>query len=153
HNFQLSVTQDYSMADRPLSDWNTGLCDCCEDTSTCCYGFWCCPCLACTCQIISERTGVCLPLCDLFSPAIFAAFGIPLFVPPAVLSLRSLLSIASLQGSLCKDIAVSCFCSTCSWCQIHRKLKEHRKAMSNYISNTVRVSQTTVTRGRQRYQY
>ncbi|KAK1896631.1 DIS3-like exonuclease 1 [Dissostichus eleginoides] len=23
----------------PLTDWNTGLFDCCEDTSTCCYGF------------------------------------------------------------------------------------------------------------------
>uniref|UniRef100_A0A672IWG7 Plac8 onzin related protein 2 n=1 Tax=Salarias fasciatus TaxID=181472 RepID=A0A672IWG7_SALFA len=112
--------------------WNTGLCDCCEDTSTCCYGFWCCPCLACTCQIISERTGVCLPLCDLFSPAIFA----------------SLLSIASLQGSLCKDIAVSCFCSTCSWCQIHRKLKEHRKAPI-----IINVHNVQITRGRQRYQY
>lgn len=116
------------MVDRPLTDWNTGLCDCCEDASTCCYGFWCCPCLACT---VSSNFGEnrCLPLCDLFSPGIFAAFGIPLFVPPAVLSLRAALrNRYNIKGSLCKDIAVSCFCSTCSWCQMHRELKERRKA-------------------------
>lgn len=31
------------------------------------------------------------------------------------------------QGSLCKDIAVSCFCVWCSWCQMHRELKSRKK--------------------------
>lgn len=30
----------------------------------------------------------CLPLCDICSPAVLSAFGIPLFVPPAALGLR-----------------------------------------------------------------
>ncbi|KAF3835359.1 hypothetical protein F7725_027917 [Dissostichus mawsoni] len=71
----------------PLTDWNTGLFDCCEDTSTCCYGFCCCPCLACT---VSGKFGEnrCLPLCDMLTPAITAACGLPLCAPPAALALR-----------------------------------------------------------------
>lgn len=52
-----------------------------------CYGFWCCPCLACT---VSGNFGEdrCLPLCDMCSPAITAACGLPLCVPPAAFGLR-----------------------------------------------------------------
>ncbi|GLD49737.1 cornifelin-like protein [Lates japonicus] len=76
------------MASQTLTDWSNGLFDCFEDASTCCYGFWCCPCLACT---VSGKFGEnqCLPLCDMCSPAVMAACGIPLFVPPAALSLRA----------------------------------------------------------------
>lgn len=31
------------------------------------------------------------------------------------------------QGSYCKDIATSCFCVWCSWCQMHRELKYRKK--------------------------
>lgn len=31
------------------------------------------------------------------------------------------------QGSLCNDIATSCFCEWCSWCQMHRELKYRKK--------------------------
>ncbi|XP_029285985.1 cornifelin-like [Cottoperca gobio] len=116
------------MAARPETTWNSGLCDCFEDTSTCCYGFWCCPCLACT---VSGKFGEnrCLPLCDIFSPAIVAACGVPVFVPPAVLSLRvAMRNRYRIKGSICKDIAVSCFCLWCSWCQMHRELKHQQKA-------------------------
>lgn len=40
----------------------------------------------------------------------------------------------SVQGSLCKDIATSCFCEWCSWCQMHRELK-HRKNTPTVIVN------------------
>ncbi|XP_062280820.1 cornifelin-like [Scomber scombrus] len=116
------------MAEKPLTEWKSGLLDCFEEASTCCYGFWCCPCLACT---VSNRFGesYCLPLCDICSPAVFAACGIPLFVPPAVLSLRaSIRNKYGIKGSLCKDIAASCFCMWCSWCQMHRELKHRNKA-------------------------
>lgn len=74
------------------ADWS-----CPESTPPCCdcvvlsgcYGFWCCPCLACT---VSSRFGenTCLPLCDICSLSLTAAFGIPLFgPPPAVLALRA----------------------------------------------------------------
>ncbi|XP_040896782.1 cornifelin-like isoform X1 [Toxotes jaculatrix] len=116
------------MAAQPLEDWNSGLCDCFEDASTCCYGFWCCPCLACT---VSERFGEnrCLPLCDICSPAVTAACGVPLFVPPAALALRSAIrNRYNIKGSICKDIAASCFCEWCSWCQMHRELKYRKKS-------------------------
>lgn len=52
-----------------------------------CYGFWCCPCMACS---VAGEFGEnrCLPLCDIFSPAITASCGLPLCVPPAALALR-----------------------------------------------------------------
>ncbi|XP_062250816.1 placenta-specific gene 8 protein-like [Platichthys flesus] len=115
------------MAAQPLREWKTGLFDCFEDASTCCYGFWCCPCLACT---VSGRFGEnsCLPLCDLCSPAVFGLCGIPLFVPPVSVSLRSSIrSRYGIKGSICKDIAASCCCLTCSWCQMHREIKDLNK--------------------------
>ncbi|KAK2835252.1 hypothetical protein Q5P01_015736 [Channa striata] len=75
------------MATHPTENWSTGLFDCFGDIRTFCYGFWCGPCLACT---VSETFGEhrCLPLCDLLSPAITSSLGIPLCVPPVVLSIR-----------------------------------------------------------------
>ncbi|KAM7012643.1 cornifelin-like [Tautogolabrus adspersus] len=123
-----------NIAARPLTEWKTGLFDCCEDVSTCCYGFWCCPCLACT---VSGNFGEsrCLPLCDMCSPAITAAFGLPLCVPPAAVTLRvGIRHTYGIKGSLCKDIATSCFCEWCSWCQMHRELK-YRKNNQTVIVN------------------
>ncbi|KAK7880754.1 hypothetical protein WMY93_032615 [Mugilogobius chulae] len=108
-------------------EWSSGLCDCFEDTKTCCYGFWCCPCLACT---VSGRfqENSCLPLCDIFSPAIMASCGIPLCVPPAAFGLRvAVRHRYKIKGNLCKDICASCFCAWCSWCQMHRELRARDK--------------------------
>ncbi|XP_042340107.1 cornifelin homolog A-like [Plectropomus leopardus] len=107
----------------PLTNWNSDLCGCCTDASICCYGFWCCPCMACS---VAGNNGEnrCLPLCDILSPAIVAACGIPLCVPPAALALRvGIRHKYGIQGSICKDIATSCFCECCSYCQMHRELK------------------------------
>uniref|UniRef100_A0A8C9YGG5 Cornifelin n=1 Tax=Sander lucioperca TaxID=283035 RepID=A0A8C9YGG5_SANLU len=108
---------------QPLKDWSSGLFDCGENASTCCYGFWCCPCLACT---VSEKFGEnrCLPLCDMVGPAITALiFGIPVgAVPPAGLSLRAAMRTRyAIEGTLCRDIVISCFCGWCNWCQMHRE--------------------------------
>lgn len=101
------------MAAQPLTNWSSGLFSCCDNCSSCedlsklhehlltfrvegllnsasfsgCYGFWCCPCLACT---VSDMAGAnyCLPLCDILSPAILTSCGVPLSIPPALLSLR-----------------------------------------------------------------
>ncbi|XP_039667727.1 protein PLANT CADMIUM RESISTANCE 9-like [Perca fluviatilis] len=112
------------MEERPLKDWNSGLFDCFENANTFCYGFWCCPCLACT---VSGKFGEnsCLPLCDMAGPAIMAIFGIPMcMAPPAGLSLRAAMrNRYAIKGSLCRDIVVSCFCGWCNWCQMDRELK------------------------------
>ncbi|XP_005951803.1 cornifelin homolog A-like [Haplochromis burtoni] len=116
-----------AIAGKPLTDWDSDVLGCCQDMKTCCYGFWCCPCLACT---VSGNFGEnsCLPLCDICGPGILAACGIPICVPPAVLSLRAgMRNRYGIKGSLCKDIVLSCFCEWCSWCQMHRELKHRKK--------------------------
>ncbi|XP_005803972.2 cornifelin homolog [Xiphophorus maculatus] len=107
------------MADQPLTDWDSGLCDCGEDAQACCYGFWCGPCLACT---VSGRFGEnrCLPLCDMC---------VDKMISPAALSLRvAMRHKYGIKGSLCEDIAVSCCCPTCVWCQMYRELKYRKKS-------------------------
>uniref|UniRef100_A0A8C5G1J1 Uncharacterized protein n=1 Tax=Gouania willdenowi TaxID=441366 RepID=A0A8C5G1J1_GOUWI len=121
------MAQHQETAQTPLIDWNAGLFDCFEDVSTCCYGFWCCPFLMCT---VSGRLGenTCLPLYDIITPACLSFFRIPLFFPPAGISMRaSMRNRYGIKGSLCKDIAAGCCCSCCSWCQMYRELKERKK--------------------------
>uniref|UniRef100_A0A669BQB2 Plac8 onzin related protein 2 n=1 Tax=Oreochromis niloticus TaxID=8128 RepID=A0A669BQB2_ORENI len=125
-NYLVSVAEvQHTMAEKPLTDWDSGLLDCFEDASTCCYGFWCGPCLACT---VAGRFGEnsCLPLCDICCFITSRYFCVPIFPPPAVLSVRAAMrNRYGIKGSLCKDIAISSCCCTCSWCQMHRELK-HR---------------------------
>uniref|UniRef100_A0A665VFA0 Plac8 onzin related protein 6 n=1 Tax=Echeneis naucrates TaxID=173247 RepID=A0A665VFA0_ECHNA len=122
-----SVAEVQRVMASETSEWNSELCDCFESASTCCYGFWCCPCLACT---VSGRFGEnrCLPLCDVCTPAIMTACGVPLFVPPVAVALwASLRNRYKIKGSICKDIIASCFCVWCVWCQMHRELKDRKK--------------------------
>ncbi|KAK1897618.1 Cornifelin like B [Dissostichus eleginoides] len=88
----------------PEKEWSSDLFDCFEDHATCCYGFWCGPCLACT---VTGRF--------------------------AVLSVRvAMRNRYHIKGSLCEDMCVSCLCQSCSWCQMHRELK-HRNKTPNVI--------------------
>ncbi|XP_063746712.1 cornifelin homolog B-like isoform X2 [Eleginops maclovinus] len=126
-NCSLCVVQfiQHPMEAQPEKDWSSDLFDCFEDASTCCYGFWCGPFLACT---VAGRFGEnrCLPLCD-------TACGMPLCVPPAVLAVRvAMRNRYHIKGSICNDILVSLCCQWCSWCQMHRELK-HRNKTPNFI--------------------
>lgn len=70
----------------------------------------------------------CLPLVDLLGPWCFLVFGIPFCVPPATLSLRVAMRYKyGLQGSLGKDVALSCFCCYCSWCQMAREIQAQKR--------------------------
>ncbi|XP_068599916.1 cornifelin homolog B-like [Brachionichthys hirsutus] len=117
------------MAVLPMTTWSTGLLDCCEDANTCCYGFWCCPCLACS---LSGHMGEnsCLPLCDVLSPAILSNLGVPMCVPPAGLAVRvGMRHKFAIQGSYCRDIATACCCAWCSWCQMRREWRYRTKTV------------------------
>ncbi|XP_028260203.1 cornifelin homolog B-like [Parambassis ranga] len=108
-------------------DWDSGLFDCFEDAQTCCYGFWCFPSLTCT---VSNRFGenYFLPLFDICSLITFAPYGVPLVAPPATIGLRTAMrNKYNIKGSVCKDILASCFCMTCTWCQMHRELRHQKK--------------------------
>ncbi|XP_028300351.1 cornifelin homolog [Gouania willdenowi] len=121
------------MPEHNLTNWDSDLCSCCQDVSSCCYGFWCCPCMACT---VAGNFGEnrCVPLCDIFSPSVLSACSIPLFTPPAVLSLRvGIRHKFGIKGSICNDIATSCVCMWCSWCQMHRELK-YRKNQPKVVN-------------------
>uniref|UniRef100_A0A3B3BMG6 Plac8 onzin related protein 6 n=1 Tax=Oryzias melastigma TaxID=30732 RepID=A0A3B3BMG6_ORYME len=128
----------YAMAARTETEWNTALLDCFEDPRTCCYGFWCGPCLACTvsgrfrelyclpaCDVLallSQLMGV--PLCVLASPI----FGITISVPPVAVSMRAAMrNRYGIKGSIAEDVAASCFCWWCAWCQMYRELKHRMK--------------------------
>lgn len=52
-----------------------------------CFAFWCFPCFACK---TSSQFGesLCLPLVDILGPAMMAATGVGLCVPPVTLSMR-----------------------------------------------------------------
>ncbi|CAL1592787.1 unnamed protein product [Knipowitschia caucasica] len=116
-----------------LVNWNSGLFNCCDSCTTCCYGFFCCPCMACS---VAGGLGEnrCLPLCDIFSPAITASCGLPLCVPPSALALRvAIRHRYGIKGSLCKDICTSCFCEWCSYCQMHREIKYRKKQTGQVV--------------------
>ncbi|KAJ0032650.1 hypothetical protein NQD34_002731 [Periophthalmus magnuspinnatus] len=122
--------------------WSTALMDCFEDAATCCYGFWCCPCLSCT---VSGRLQqpYCLPLCDL--PCCLASTSclVPLLVPPAGLALRlTMRNKYKIKGSVLDDMMVACCCSWCSWCQMHRELKRRMNVIT--VQNVVSVQPPSI---------
>ncbi len=119
-----------------------------------CYAYWCFPCFTCTTTgEFGEST--CLPLLDILGPALMAAFGIGVCVPPVGLAMRvavrykyhigvsfsspstnkrkratKQLFICMLQqGSICEDIMTSCCCIWCSWCQMSREIKARKKVI------------------------
>ncbi|XP_018952827.1 placenta associated 8, tandem duplicate 2 [Cyprinus carpio] len=82
-------------------DFHTGLMSCCEDTSVCCYGYFCLPCLG--CSIASEMNECCL--CGL---------GMPI---------RSVYRTKyNIPGSMCTDFFVGYFCMPCAACQMKRDI-------------------------------
>ncbi|XP_023651733.1 placenta associated 8, tandem duplicate 2 isoform X2 [Paramormyrops kingsleyae] len=88
------------------SDFQTGLCSFCSDCGTCCYGFWCLPCMG--CSIASEMDECCL--CGLSLP------------------MRSVYRTKyNIKGSLCKDFLVHYCCFICSVCQLKRDIEKRKE--------------------------
>ncbi|MED6278331.1 hypothetical protein CHARACLAT_022637 [Characodon lateralis] len=107
------------MEEKPLADWNSGLCDCCDDASSCCFGYWCSPCFA---SRVSRRFGE--------HPFLFCFDNSGYFgcASPGALSMRIAMRYKyGIKGSLCKDIFISWCCTSLSWCQMHRELKHRKK--------------------------
>ncbi|XP_012725140.2 placenta-specific gene 8 protein [Fundulus heteroclitus] len=88
------------------SDFQTGLCDICDDCGTCCYGWFCFPCLG--CSIASDMDECCL-------------CGINM-------AIRSVYRTRyNIRGSLCKDYMAYFFCPVCATCQLKRDIDLRKK--------------------------
>ncbi|XP_043106616.1 cornifelin homolog [Puntigrus tetrazona] len=120
-----------------MESWNSAICDCGEDLSSCCYAYWCLPCFMCsTTGEFGEST--CLPLVDILGPAVMAAFGVAICIPPVGLAMRVAVRYKyQIGGSICEDIMVSCCCICCSWCQMNREIKARKKSIRIVQTNPV----------------
>ncbi|MFT7815697.1 placenta-specific gene 8 protein-like [Arapaima gigas] len=88
------------------SDFQTGLCDFCDDYGTCLYGFFCLPCLG--RSIASDMDECCL-----------CGFT------------RSMQSVYrtkyNIKGSLCNDFLVYKCCCVCAVCQLKRDIDRRKE--------------------------
>ncbi|TRZ00254.1 hypothetical protein DNTS_003710 [Danionella cerebrum] len=111
----LVITQPKPGMDSAFSDkWGSGVCDCTDDVSECCFACWCYWCFAC---IQSRNYGepLCFPLLDMCGGVI----------PPITMSIRSSMRQRyGIQGSMCDDCVMTTFCRPCVWCQMSREMKE-----------------------------
>ncbi|CAG5867714.1 placenta associated 8, tandem duplicate 2 [Menidia menidia] len=88
------------------SEFQTGLCDFCDDCGTCCYGLLCYPCMG--CSIASDMDECCL--CGL---------GMPI---------RSVYRTRyNINGSLCTDFMVVGCCPVCATCQLKRDIDRRKE--------------------------
>ncbi|KAM9455478.1 placenta-specific gene 8 protein-like [Clarias gariepinus] len=88
------------------SDFQTGLCECCDDFSVCLCGTFCIPCLGCS---IASDMGECC-LCGL---------GMPI---------RSVYRTKyNITGSMCNDFMVSYCCFLCATCQLKRDINRRKQ--------------------------
>ncbi|XP_015256866.1 PREDICTED: placenta-specific gene 8 protein [Cyprinodon variegatus] len=88
------------------SEFQTGLCDVCDDLGTCCFGFFCHCCLG--CSIASDMDECCL--CG------------------TVWTIRSVYRTRyNIKGSLLKDYCTYMCCSVCATCQLKRDIDRRKE--------------------------
>uniref|UniRef100_A0A3Q3QQM3 Uncharacterized protein n=1 Tax=Monopterus albus TaxID=43700 RepID=A0A3Q3QQM3_MONAL len=110
--------------------WTSGICDCFQDPSSCCFAFWhLLPCLACKAAHEAEEC-LCLPLLNAF-----------VLSPPMTIALRvSVHQKYGTGGTPCKNCVYGCFCRPCTWCQIAREMKSRMNIITNMSRCTFSIS-------------
>ncbi|KAH7516560.1 protein PLANT CADMIUM RESISTANCE 11 [Ziziphus jujuba] len=108
--------------------WSTGLCDCCDDVTSCCLTCWC-PCVTFgrIAEMVDRGSTSCgvsgalytLILCVTGCSCMYSCFY------------RSKLrGQYFLEESPCTDCCIHCCCEECALCQEYRELKNHGFDMS-----------------------
>ncbi|GAY47018.1 cell number regulator 2 [Citrus sinensis] len=122
-----TTTSNNAIASAP-KPWSTGLCDCCDDVSSCCLTCWC-PCVAFgrIAEIVDRGSTSCgvsgslyaIILCLTGCSCLYSCFY------------RSKLrGQYFLEESPCTDCCIHCCCEECSLCQEYRELTHQGFDMS-----------------------
>eukprot|EP00271_Cylindrocystis_brebissonii_P007380 TRINITY_DN20818_c0_g1_i2.p1 TRINITY_DN20818_c0_g1~~TRINITY_DN20818_c0_g1_i2.p1 ORF type:complete len:156 (+),score=11.45 TRINITY_DN20818_c0_g1_i2:304-771(+) len=113
--------QTASWTTRPVGQWTTGLCGCCEDMPSCCCTLFC-PCVIAgqNIEILSDgRTG-----CSTAGIIWYAIQQVTGFLGFCyTCGYRGRLRQKYQLPSACPDCIVHCFCFPCALCQETRELK------------------------------
>ncbi|XP_041093252.1 cornifelin-like [Polyodon spathula] len=120
----MTVRQQVISVQMP-SHWSSGTCDCCDDMTICCCGFWCLPCLE--CHTASEFGECCC---------------LPLLVPATSLVMRTgVRERYKIQGSILDDCCMLCWCYALTVCQTAREIKKRKGVTAVSTCNYTQVTQ------------
>ncbi|KAH7569854.1 hypothetical protein ACOSP7_017710 [Xanthoceras sorbifolium] len=108
--------------------WSTGLCDCCDDVSTCCLTWWC-PCITFgrIAEIVDRGSTSC---------GVSGALYTLIMCLTGCSCLYSCFYRSKLRGQYlleerpCTDCCIHCCCEGCALCQEYRELMHHGFDMS-----------------------
>ncbi|CAF0784231.1 unnamed protein product [Rotaria sp. Silwood1] len=108
------------------NDWNEDLCGCFSDCGTCCYGYWCTPCL-----FGSNATKIdgknCFLMCCLYG----LLTSVYLCWLPHYFERQKLREKYNLKPNpSCGDCPTTLFCSPCALCQEAREMKSRKNEQS-----------------------
>ncbi|XP_041444945.1 placenta-specific gene 8 protein-like [Xenopus laevis] len=130
----LAVSQTVTVSQS--NNWNTGICDCCDDCGICCCALWCFPCLQCK-TVNDFKECLCLPLLD---PFWVGYCGCGTACPPISMAMRaSVRERYRISGSICDDCCMLCWCYSCSWCQMAREIKKRKQPITFMTAQTTSV--------------
>ncbi|XP_075061084.1 cornifelin homolog [Mixophyes fleayi] len=126
----VAVSQTVTVSHLNVNDWSSRMCDCCEDMGICCFALWCFPCFQCS-TVSDHGECLCLPLLDL------GWTGYSCSCPAVSMAMRaSVRERYKIPGSICNDCCVTCWCLSCSWCQMAREIKKRKQPVSIVTAHT-----------------
>ncbi|CAF1252769.1 unnamed protein product [Rotaria sordida] len=117
------------------NDWNESLCGCFDDYSSCCYGFFCTPCLfGSNAKKINDHN--CFFMCCLYSILTSCYLcWIPHLFQRQLLREKYNLK----ENPSCGDCLTTLCCGPCAICQEAREIKSRKRSVVAYTINSPTV--------------